>query len=148
MKTEYSYFLLAGSFLVLLVSLLHVYIALAGGDLYISFGAGEDFAREDRNGSPVPMITTLFLALVFLVCSIYSYATATGRPFLPWKKTISWIIAIVFTFRGLVIFYDIHYLISFQKPERTLYPFFSLYSLAIGVLFLTGLIKNKNHDKN
>ena len=133
--------LFTGAVAILIVAIVHFYLTIAGGDLYVFFGAGEEFAEMDKAGSLKPMITTFIIAIIFTILAMYGFSGAgiIGRiPFLKWGL---YSIAIIFIARGLLFFYEA-YVLLFLHPEYPVrFVFFSLYSLITGILYLFGTIK-------
>lgn len=134
--------LLIGSQLIQLVAVVHVVIAVVGGDLYIFFGAGEEFAEMDNNGSLKPMMITFGLSVLFFQLGFYGLSGAGYLKKLPFVKVVLYLIALVFTARGLLFFYEVYLLYTGAiYPIR--FPIFSFYSLATGACFWFGVLNLK-----
>jgi hypothetical protein len=147
MKPAYKACLTTGSILVLLVALLHVYIAFAGGQLYIYFGAGEEFYRLDESGSIIPMASTIVLSIIFFLFAIYGLSGAEIIRRLPFLKIGLWTIGIIFFLRGLYCFYELYQLLEVNDPILWRFFSFSIYSLVTGGFYLIGILKLTRYER-
>jgi putative oxidoreductase len=105
-------YLLSGGTFSILVALLHVAIILGGPDWYRFWGAGEQMARLEENGSLFPDIITFFIAVIFLIWGLYAFSGAGLIRRLPLLKTGLVVISSIYTIRGLLLIVDI------AKPEQ------------------------------
>ena len=71
MKTQPNVLLLIGGYLAFVISLLHLLIIIGGAEWYRFFGAGEGMATQAEQGSMMPALVTLGIALVFLVDVVF-----------------------------------------------------------------------------
>lgn len=141
MTTYINKTLFTGAVAVLIVAIVHFYLTIAGGDLYVFFGAGEEFAALDKAGSLKPMITTFIIAIVFTILALFGFSGAGLIGKMPLLKWGLYTIAIIFIARGLLFFYEV-YVLSFLFSEYPVrFVLFSLYSLITGTLYLFGTIK-------
>jgi hypothetical protein len=95
-------YLLSGGTFSFLVALLHVAIILGGPDWYRFWGAGEQMAKLEENGSLLPDIITFFVVIVFLIWGLYAYSGAGLIRRLPLLKTGLVVISSIYTIRGLL----------------------------------------------
>lgn len=147
MRPNFKILLLSGSVLILLVAITHVYIALVGGELYIFFGAGEEMYTLDESGSYQPMISTFVLALIFSILGLYGLSGAKIFPRLPFQRIVLFGISIVFLLRGIYVFYEIYAVLHTHNSELIRFIFFSIYALITGILYLSGTLKLRKHEK-
>ena len=96
-------YLLSGGTFSILVALLHVAIIFGGPDWYRFWGAGEQMATMEENGSLLPDLLTFFIVVIFLIWGLYAYSGAGLIRRLPLLKTALILISSIFTIRGLVL---------------------------------------------
>lgn len=141
------FFLLTGGIGCMLISMLHIAIAVKGGAWYRFFGAGETIASLAENGSMVPAIITILLAIGFFLLGFYAFA-AHMQLRLPLHRRVLLTAGIVFTLRGFII---VPLIMAKNHFFITRFDIFSLVALLIGILYLTGTLLNwhyiptKNH---
>ncbi|HHO55087.1 MAG TPA: hypothetical protein ENK21_01765 [Trueperaceae bacterium] len=118
----------------LLVAILHIAIVVAGAEWYRFFGAGEQMAKMAEQGSLIPAIVTLAIAIVFAVWAAYAFASAGIIANMPLQKTALIAISSIYILRGLVV------VVLIFKPElaSSFNIWSSLVSLAIGLLYAYG----------
>lgn len=133
------FLLIAGGICTFGIFLLHVYIAIYGGELYRYFGAGDEFAKLSANGSLLPGIVTAAISIVFLITSLYAFSAVGLLRKLPLTRFALSGIGIVFTVRGLAVLPE--YLVLHTFAHRGI--IFSLSSLIVGLLYLSGTIINR-----
>jgi hypothetical protein len=131
--------LAVGGVLNLGVAALHVAMVIAGPAAYRYFGAGR-LASLAADGSPLPALITLPMAVVFAGCGLYALSGAGLAPRLPLLRTGLVTIGAVFTLRGLFLPLELHALARAPQalPPRQLV--FSVVSLVIGLLYLAGTV--------
>lgn len=95
--------LIAGGILSLIAAGLHVAIIIGGGDMYRTFGAGEELAAMDEAGSWYPAVLTFGIALVLFVWAMYAFSGAGLISKLPLLKAALVIIAAVYLLRGFAL---------------------------------------------
>lgn len=139
-----KYFLILSGLLCFLIFLLHLIIAIKGGEFYIYFGAGERFAQLSESGSLVPGIITSLLSLIFLVMCLYALSGAKLIRKLPFLRLMLVLFSAIFTLRGLVIIPQAMQA-NFSLLNR--FTIFSGVSLTIGLSYLAGTILNWNQLK-
>ncbi len=120
------------------VAALHVGIAFFGAPAYRYFGAGKDMASWAEQGSPLPAIITLGLAVLFAVFGLYAFSAAEAMPKLPFFGPVVLAIGGIYVVRG-----GLGVPAAFLMPNDSTAPLtftvaFSLVALAIGVLYLLG----------
>lgn len=135
--------LILGAMGSLAVSLLHFWIAWRGAPAYRFFGAGEEMAKAAEKGSPAPALVTLGIALVFAVFGWYALGATGFAPTLPFQTAVLWGIGGIYTLRGLVVLLEVAWLRQ-GKPVAAQNPWFSLASLAIGLVHLLGMMQEGN----
>lgn len=102
MRTN-NMWLLAGGWLSLIASLLHVACVFGGGDWYRFFGAGEEMAQADEAGYWMPAIMTMGIATVLAIWAAYAFSGAGIIRRLPLMRTALLIISAIYLLRGLFI---------------------------------------------
>ena len=121
----------------LLTALLHIAIIIGGPDWYRFWGAGEQMATMEENGSllpELPELITFFIAVIFLIWGLYAYSGAGLVRRLPLLKTALVLISLIYTVRGLFLVTFI-----FQPNQMTGFLFWtSLVSLTVGLIHLLG----------
>lgn len=132
------FFLLTGGIGCMLISMLHIVIAVKGGAWYRFFGAGETIASLAENGSMVPAILTLVMAIGFFLLGFYAFATLMHLR-LPLHRTVLLTTGIVFTLRGVII---VPLIMVKNHFFVTRFDIFSLVALLIGIFYLTGTLLN------
>lgn len=117
-----------------LVAILHLAIVFAGASWYRFFGAGEEMAIMAEQGSWIPAIVTLGIALVFAIWAAYAFSAVGLLAKLPFQKIALVTIATIYTLRGLGV------LVFFIRPElaTSFNIWSSLVSLLIGLLYAYG----------
>ena len=133
MSTAKLAILIAGV-LSLLVAILHIAIVVAGAEWYRFFGAGEQMAKMAEQGSLIPAIVTLAIALVFAIWAAYAFASAGIIAKMPLQKIALIAISSIYILRGLVV------VVLIFKPmlASSFNIWSSLVSLAIGLLYAYG----------
>lgn len=125
--------LVAGGWLSLAASALHIAVIAGGPDWYRFFGAGEELARMAEQGSLVPAGITLVIALVLAVWAAYAFAGAGLIRRLPLMRTALVTITAIYLVRGLMIVP-----LQFQ-PRATAFDIWSsLVVLGYGLIYLIG----------
>lgn len=128
--------LLAGAAANFGIAALHVFIVVIGVPGYIYFGTA-DLARLAMQGSPIPAVATLALAVLFAVFGVYALAGAGVIRRLPLVRVALVLIGGVYTLRGLIVILDIlRWVQGAGYPPRQL--FFSAAALGIGLIILLG----------
>jgi hypothetical protein len=128
--------LLIGAGLNFAIAAVHVAIVILGAPAYTYFGT-IDLARLAAQGSPIPAVVTLALALIFAGFAVYALAGAgvLRRP--PLLRVGLVLIGGVYVLRGLIVVLDLLRLIHGAG-----YPFrqtvFSAVALITGLLYLVG----------
>jgi putative oxidoreductase len=128
-----------------ITSIMHVAIIFGGAEWYRFFGAGEEMAVMNEEGSIYPTVVTGIIAIILAICSIYAFSGAKVVRKLPLKKLVLLLIALVFLARGLlgipvVIYSDSPYMR--ELTESMLFMFVSsLICFIIGSLYGLGVYK-------
>lgn len=120
------------------IAALHLAIIALGGPAYRYFGAGEELARLAEQGSPLPALVTVVLALIFAVWAAYAFAAAGLPRRLPLLRTGLIAIGAIYTLRGILVVPQVWFISSGRAlvPPRDIV--FSLVSLVAGVAYLVG----------
>lgn len=122
-----------------LVAALHAVIIAIGAPAYRYFGAGEEMARADELGSPVPAIVTAAITAVFAIWAAYGLSGAGLLRRLPLLRTGLVTIGAIYALRGLMVLPEAYGLIAGRTPPvLPRQVVFSLVSLAIGAAYLAG----------
>ncbi|WP_194775710.1 hypothetical protein [Pararhodonellum marinum] len=126
------------------ISVMHIGIVLGGPDWYRYFGAGEGMAQQAEAGLALPAITTLGIALILGIWSLYAFSGAGLIGKLPLLKPVLNIVSGIFLLRGLlgipfVLFMDHPYLNELQE-KMTFMVVSSLICLGFGVLYFLGTV--------
>lgn len=95
--------LMAGGWLSVAASLLHVGCIFGGGDWYRFFGAGEEMARAAEAGSWMPPLVTAGIAAILAIWAAYAFSGAGRIRRLPLLRTGLIVIAAIYLLRGAVI---------------------------------------------
>jgi hypothetical protein len=117
------------------IALLHVYIIKKGEQAYRFFGAGEQMAQAAARGSSLPALVTSGIVLVFAVWGLYALQGAGVGLGLPWAQPILYLIAAIYTLRGLGVV-----LVFSKHPEQVFIVVSSLVSLSMGGLHFLGIM--------
>ncbi|MBU2512517.1 hypothetical protein KJ966_14370 [bacterium] len=134
-------FLILGGLISLSIAFLHIILIFFGAPAYRYFGAGETMAIMAESGSPVPALLTLMIAGVFMIFALYAFSGAKILKPLPLLRPILFTIGLIFSLRGLLLFYSLYLLwISPLPTEAIKHILFSLVSLGTGILYLSGTI--------
>lgn len=133
--------LIAGGWLSVLASLLHIACIFGGPDWYRFFGAGEAMAQADARGDWYPAMLTTGIAIVLAIWAAYAFAGAGLIRRLPLMRTALVVISAIYLARGLFI---IPILIEAQM--RTPFNVWSsLIVLGYGIAYAVGTWKAWPH---
>lgn len=121
------------------IALMHVVIIFIGAPAYLYFGAA-DLARLASQGSLFPVLLTLVITAVFAVFGSYALSGAGLIRRLPFLTPGLFLIAGVYTIRGLILVQDLT-----RIARRAGYPFrqtvFSAVSLTVGLAHFIGIVR-------
>ena len=95
--------LIAGGWLSIIASLLHVACIFGGPDWYRFFGAGEAMAQADARGEWTPALMTAAIATILAIWAAYAFAGAGLIRRLPLMRTALIAISTIYLARGLFI---------------------------------------------
>ena len=101
--TGRNIWLIAGGWLSLIASLLHVACIFGGPDWYRFFGAGEAMAQADARGDWAPALMTAAIATILATWAAYAFAGAGLIRRLPLMRTALIAISAIYLARGLFI---------------------------------------------
>lgn len=96
--------LIVAGILSLIAALLHIAVIIGGPDWYLFFGAGEELAQMDAQGSLYPAILTAMIVVVLFIWALYAFSGAGIIRKLPLLKFGLIIITAVYGLRGLALF--------------------------------------------
>ena len=121
----------------LALAVLHVAMVATGTPAYRYFTAPPRLIQLSEQGSPVPALVTLGIALGFVLWALYGVSGAGLMPRLPLLRTGLAVIGTIYILRGVLLFPQ---LAARTDPPRSLV--FSGVSLAIGMVYLAGLTRS------
>lgn len=101
--TRSNPWLIAGGWLSLAASALHIGCIFGGGDWYRFFGAGEALARADERGEWGPALLTFGIAAGLAIWAAYAFAGAGIIRRLPLMRTALVVISAIYLARGLML---------------------------------------------
>ncbi|MCK8046707.1 hypothetical protein MSG37_17600 [Shewanella sp. 1CM18E] len=132
---------LAGT-LTAIAAVTHLIIVAGGADWYRFFGAGEQMAQMQEQGSSYPAIITSIIASILAIWSLYAFSGAQSIRTLPLLKPILSIITLIFLTRGLfaipvVLFADSPYMAELAG-NMSFMLISSLICLVIGFSYAIG----------
>lgn len=135
--TRFRAWLFVGGLMNIIFGFVHVAIVFLGPWAYEYFGAGYEMTQMAREGSLIPPLVTLFIAGIFWIFGLYGLSGSGRYRQLPLMVPVLWVIAIVYTLRGLFIIPQF-----FMQPENTTLPandyIYSAVALFIGFCYLAG----------
>lgn len=138
------------SLLTYAVALLHAAIIFGGADWYRFFGAGEELANMQEQGSYYPAILTLAIAILLCIAASYAlFGSGFMKP-LPFTKPVLTITAMVFLGRGLfaiplILLVDDPYFLELRLKM----PFMiitSVFCFGLGAIFAVGRLSLKTEN--
>jgi hypothetical protein len=128
--------LIAGGWLSVAASLIHLATIVGGPDWYRFFGAGEGVARAAERGSWSPGLMAGAIAAVLAIWAAYAFAGAGLVRRLPLMRTALVAISLVYLARGLLVLHPP----AFNRPDLS--PEFMLWSslivLVYGICYAVG----------
>ena len=101
--SERNPWLVAGGWLSLAASMLHVACIVGGPDWYRFFGAGEMMAQAAEQGEAFPALVTLGIAAVLALWAAYAFAGAGKIARLPLMRTALVAISAIYLLRGAML---------------------------------------------
>jgi hypothetical protein len=122
------------------VSAFHVACAIIGPAAYRYFGAGEQMASRAASGSPIPALVTLLLAALFAIFAVYALSAAGRLRLMPQVRGVTVGVGVVFALRGLLVVPEVGRLLRDPGSVPVRAVLFSVIALAIGALYLVGVI--------
>ena len=100
---EGSRWLIAGGWLSILASLLHVACMVGGPDWFRFFGAGEPMAQAVEQGKLYPYVMTSGIGLILAIWAAYAFSGAGRMMRLPLLRTALVIISAIYLGRALIV---------------------------------------------
>lgn len=135
--TRFRAWLLVGGVLNIAIGFLHIAIVFLGPWAYEYFGAGHAMTRLAREGSLIPPLVTLGVAGIFWIFGLYGLSGSGHYRQLPLLVPVLWLIAVVYTLRGLFIIP-----LFFAQTAGTSLPpndyIYSAVALFIGFCYMAG----------
>lgn len=131
----------------LALAVFHLVVIFIGAPAYRYFGAGETMAQMDEAGSLVPALGTLVIVAVFIGFAAYAFSGAEMIRPLPLLKLGTYAIGVVFSLRGIAVFFQVRQLMQSPDALPLREPFFSLVSLIIGLMFIIGARYDPNRSR-
>ena len=126
--------LIAGGWLSLAASLLHLGCIIGGPAWYRFFGAGEAMARAAERGEIYPAVVTFGIAAILAIWAAYAFAGAGVIRRLPLMRTALVAISAIYLVRGLALVP-----IAFNPAAQTPFNIWSsLIVLGYGVVYAVG----------
>ena len=95
--------LIAGGWLSLAASLLHIGCIIGGPAWYRFFGAGEAMARAAERGEIYPALVTFGISIILAIWAAYAFAGAGLIGRLPLMRTALVAISAIYLVRGLAL---------------------------------------------
>lgn len=138
MKTK-GYLLIAGS-VNFFIAALNVVAIFVGAPAYYFLEAPQ-LAVYSALGSTYPAWLTLFVTLFFFISGLYAFCSAGTKIKLPMQNPLLRIFAVLFTLRGMTIFWYIYVQVKMPSESSLKQIVFSFLSLMIGALFWLGSSK-------
>ena len=140
MNKTAAFSLLAGALANFAIAVLHILIIFNGPEWYLWFGAGERMANLAARHSPVPVLLTLGVTIIFIIMGLYGLSGCRMIKKLPLLRTGLITIAAIYTLRGMGVLPMLWWYI--KNPQY--YPFrfviFSLVALVIGIFYTIGIV--------
>ena len=103
MPRDRNLWLIAGGWLSVAASLLHIGCIIGGPDWYRFFGAGEGMARAAERGEIYPTLVTFGIAAILAIWAAYAFAGAGVIRRLPLMKAALVAISAIYLLRGLAL---------------------------------------------
>jgi len=129
-------FLITGGILSALAALLHLGCIAFGAPWYRFFGAGEQIAQMAAAGHWYPTVTTLIIATILSIWSLYAFSGAGVIRRLPLVRLALCAITGVYLLRGVAFVPVMAY---FPGNSSTFWAVSSAICLAFGIIHLVGL---------
>jgi magnesium-transporting ATPase (P-type) len=135
-------FLIAGGVMSALVAVLHILFAIQP-ELYryVSPSQESGLAQLASQGAGIIIIVSFAIALIFAMWAVYAFSAAELTRRLPLMRTVLIGCGVIYILRALFLPTEIQMVATQGYPFR--FVVFSTYSLAAGVLYLTGLIQQR-----
>ena len=142
--------LLSAGFITALISILHIGIVIGGAEWYIFFGAGSEMAKQSEAGMIEPAITTLGIAFILGLVSLFTFIAAKRKGKLPMINFLLYGFAVVMIIRGLVGLPLVYLVAHPYFNELAARPLFmivsSLFCLSLGSIYLVGLKNRRSRN--
>lgn len=134
-----GYLLIAGS-VNFFIAALNVIAIFVGAPAYYFLEAPE-LAVYSTLGSTYPAWLTLLITLFFFISGFYAFCSAGTKVKLPMQNRLLKIFAVIFTLRGMAVFWYIYEQVRAPSESPLKQIVFSFLSLMIGTLFWVGSSK-------
>ena len=131
--------LILGGLVSFLVAAIHAAIVPIGAEAYRYFG-GDFMLPLLEQGSPVPALVTLGLALIFALWGVYALSGAGVVRRLPLLRLGLVLISALYLLRGLELIPDLAWRLGGNAGAPVRFTLFSAVSLLAGLLYTIGLV--------
>jgi len=143
MKFQSKHWLVLGGFFSFMISILHIAIIFGGAPAYRYFRAGEKMAQMALSGSVLPALLTFFIAAIFAIWGLYALSGAGVIRTLPLVRLGLFVIASIYTLRGIVFIPQIINIFNMAKPVLSQDIIFSVAALIVGIVHWIGIFTRK-----
>lgn len=122
----------------LLIALGHIVGLLWADQMFEITGISKEMKELSLLHYSLPYLLTIFVALFFFIFGLYGISADNKFRKLPFQKTVIYMIAGIYIFRGLGELY-----FNLEKPSTNSFieTSYSLVAIIIGLLFLIGGLK-------
>lgn len=119
----------------MIATALHIGIIFGGSDWYRFFGAGEEMAVMSEQGSWLPQVMTLTIAMILLLWACYAFSGAGLLPRLPLLRPTLLVITTIYLVRGLAL---IPLWLGWPEQINAFWVWSSLICLLYGLFYAAG----------
>jgi len=130
-----NHFLIAAAVCSALAAIAHLGCIAFGGDWYRFFGAGEQMALLDEQGSWYPTVVTSIIVFMLIFWSLYGLSGAGLIVRLPFLRFVLCLISSIYLLRGVAF---VGLMPMFPDNSLTFWIFSSGICLGIGLLYAIG----------
>ena len=123
-----------GGYINILIAIGHLIGLIWADQMFEVTGIGKEMQELSQTHASLPYLLTVFVAVVFFLFGLYGLSADNKFRKLPFLKPAIFIIAGIYTFRGLgELIFD-----TISKTNSLSETGYSLFALTIGLLFLIG----------
>ncbi|MFZ1659267.1 MAG: hypothetical protein WAT61_10620 [Flavobacteriales bacterium] len=127
-----------GGYLNILIAIAHLVGLIWAEQMFDITGIGQEMQLLAQTHASLPYIITVFVAIVFFIFGLYGLSADGKFTKLPFLKFGVFAIAAIYLFRGIG---ELVFDISRQYASPFAETAYSLFAVAIGLLFLFGGLK-------